>query len=42
VKTQGSMGKTNFFLGTLPCILAMWLNIEAPQKIEEKYAYNSF
>jgi hypothetical protein len=36
VKIQDSMGKTNFFFGTLPCrpwaILATWLCIGAPQK----------
>jgi hypothetical protein len=37
VKNQDSMGKTNFFLSTLPfspwTILATWLYVGAPQKI---------
>jgi hypothetical protein len=37
VKNQDSMGKTNFFLGTLPfslwAILATWLHVGAPQII---------
>jgi hypothetical protein len=37
VKNQASMGKTNFFLSTLPfnpwAILATWLHVGAPQKI---------
>jgi hypothetical protein len=40
VKNQDSMDKTNFFLSTLPfspwAILATWLHIGAPQKIQEK------
>jgi hypothetical protein len=40
VKNQDSMGKTNFFLSTLPfslwAVLATWLHIGAPQKIQEK------
>jgi hypothetical protein len=40
VKNQDSMGKTNFFLSTLPFspwgVLATWLHVEAPQKIQEK------
>jgi hypothetical protein len=40
VKNQDSMGKTNFFLNTLPfspwAVLATWLHIGAPQKIQEK------
>jgi hypothetical protein len=40
VKSQDSMGKTNFFLSTLPfstwAILATWLHVGAPQKIHEK------
>jgi hypothetical protein len=36
VKNQDSMGKTNFFLSTLPfnpwAILATWLHVGAPQK----------
>jgi hypothetical protein len=39
VKNQDSMGKTNFFLSTLPfspwAILATWLNVGATQKIYE-------
>jgi hypothetical protein len=34
------MGKTNFFLSTMPfsfwAVLATWLHVGAPQKIEEK------
>jgi hypothetical protein len=40
VKTQDSMGKTNFFLSTLRfslwAVLATWLHVGAPQKIQEK------
>jgi hypothetical protein len=40
VKNQDFMGKTNFFLSTLPfspwVVLATWLHVEAPQKIQEK------
>jgi hypothetical protein len=40
MKNQGFMGKTNFFLTTLPfsswAILATWLHVGAPQKIQEK------
>jgi hypothetical protein len=40
VKNQDSMGKTNFFLGTLPfnpwAVSATWLHGGAPQKIQEK------
>jgi hypothetical protein len=40
VKNQDSMGKTNFFLSTLPFslwgILATWLHVGAPQNIQEK------
>jgi hypothetical protein len=40
VKNQDSMGKTIFFLSTLPfspwAILATWLYVGAPQKIQEK------
>jgi hypothetical protein len=36
-ETQESMGKTNFFLSTLPFspwgASATWLHVEAPQKI---------
>jgi hypothetical protein len=36
VKTQDFMGKTNFFLSTLPfspwAVLATWLHVRAPQK----------
>jgi hypothetical protein len=38
VKKQDFMGKTNFFLSTLPfnpwAILATWLHVGAPQKIQ--------
>jgi hypothetical protein len=37
VKNQDSMGKTNFFLSTLPfnpwAVLATWLHVGAPHKI---------
>jgi hypothetical protein len=40
VKNQDFMGKTNFFLSTLPfspwAILATWLHVGAPQKMQEK------
>jgi hypothetical protein len=40
VKIQDSMGKINFFLSTLPfspwAVLATWLHVGAPQKIQEK------
>jgi hypothetical protein len=40
VKIQDSMGKTNFFLSTLPfnpwAVSATWLHVRAPQKIQEK------
>jgi hypothetical protein len=40
VKNQDSMGTTNFFLSTLPfnpwTLLATWLHVGAPQKIQEK------
>jgi hypothetical protein len=40
VKTQDFMGKTNFFLCTLPfslwVVLATWLHVGATQKIQEK------
>jgi hypothetical protein len=40
VKIQDFMGKTNFFLSTLPfspwAILPSWLHVGAPQKIQEK------
>jgi hypothetical protein len=40
VKNQDSMGKTNFFLNTLPfspwAVSATWLQIGAPHKIQEK------
>jgi hypothetical protein len=40
VKNQDFMGKTNYFLSTLPfspwAILATWLHAEASQKIQEK------
>jgi hypothetical protein len=39
-KKQDSMGKTDFFLSTLPfslwAILDTWLHVGAPQKIQEK------
>jgi hypothetical protein len=40
VKNQDSMDKTKFFFSTLPFspweILATWLHVGAPQKIQEK------
>jgi hypothetical protein len=40
VKNQDFMVKTNFFLSTLPfstwAVLATWLHVGAPQKIQEK------
>jgi hypothetical protein len=40
VKNQDFMGKTNFFLSTLPfspwAVLATWLDVGAPQKIFKK------
>jgi hypothetical protein len=40
VKNQDSMGKTNFFLSTLPfspwALLATWLHVGAPQKYKKK------
>jgi hypothetical protein len=40
VKNQDFMGKTNYFLRTLPfspwAILATWLYVGAPKKIQEK------
>jgi hypothetical protein len=40
VKNQDSMGKTNFFLSTLPfnpwAVSATWLHVGASQKIQEK------
>jgi hypothetical protein len=40
VKTQDSMDKTNFFFSTLYfnlwAVLATWLHVEAPQKIQEE------
>jgi hypothetical protein len=39
VKNQDFMGKTNLFLSTLPfspwVVLATWLHVGAPQKIQE-------
>jgi hypothetical protein len=39
-ENKDSMGKTNFFLSTLPfnpwAVLATWLHVGAPQKIQEK------
>jgi hypothetical protein len=43
---QDSMGKTNFFFGTLPfnpwAILAMWLHIGSPHKIQENELTTKF
>jgi hypothetical protein len=40
VKNQDFMGKTKYFLSTLPfspwAVLATWLHVGAPQKIQEK------
>jgi hypothetical protein len=40
VKNQDSMGKTNFFLSTLPfipwAVLVAWLHVGALQKIQDK------
>jgi hypothetical protein len=40
VKKQDFMGKTNFFFSTQPfipwAVLATWLHVEAPHKIQEK------
>jgi hypothetical protein len=40
MKKQDSMGKTNFFFSTLPfslwAVLATWLHIGAPQKMQGK------
>jgi hypothetical protein len=40
VEIQDSMGKTNFFLSTLPfspwAVSATWLHVGVPQKIQEK------
>jgi hypothetical protein len=40
VKIQDSMGKTNNILSTLPfspwAVLATWLHVGAPHKIQEK------
>ena len=40
IKMQDFMDKTNFFGGTLPfsswAILATWLHLEVPQKLQEK------
>jgi hypothetical protein len=40
VRNQDSMGKTNFFLSTLPfspwVVLATWLHVGAPHKIHKK------
>jgi hypothetical protein len=39
VKNQDFMGKRNFFLSTMPfspwAVLATWLHVGAPQKIQE-------
>jgi hypothetical protein len=41
VENQDSIGKTNFFLSTLPfspwVVLATWLHVGGPQKIHEKW-----
>jgi hypothetical protein len=41
VKNQDFMGKTNYFLRTLPfspwAVFATWLHVGAPQKIHEKW-----
>jgi hypothetical protein len=46
MKKQDSMDKTNFFFSTLSfnpwAVLATWLYIGAPQKMEEKLTYNPF
>jgi hypothetical protein len=40
VKNKDSMGKTNYFLSTMPfnpwAVLATWLHAGAPKKIEKK------
>jgi hypothetical protein len=40
IKIQDFMNKTIFFLGTLPfsswVVLATWLHLETPQKLQEK------
>jgi hypothetical protein len=40
MKNQDSMGKTKFFFSTLSfspwAILATWMHVGAPQKIQEK------
>jgi hypothetical protein len=40
MKTQDSMGKKNFFFGTLTfshwAVVTMWLHVGAPQKMQEK------
>jgi hypothetical protein len=40
MKNQDFMGKTNFFLSTLPfnpwAVSATWLHVGAPKKIHEK------
>jgi hypothetical protein len=40
MKNQDSKGKTNFFLTTMPfslwAVLATWLHVGTPQKIQEK------
>jgi hypothetical protein len=42
IKNQDFVGKTNFFLSSLPfnlrAISATWLHVGAPQKIQEKWA----
>jgi hypothetical protein len=40
------MGKTNLFFGTLPnspwAMLATWLHLRAPQKLQKNRTYNPF
>jgi hypothetical protein len=40
MKNQDSMGKTSLFFSTLPfslwAVLATWLHVGAPEKIQEK------
>jgi hypothetical protein len=46
VKIQDFMDKTNLFFGTLPtspwAMLATWLHLRAPQKLQKNRTYNSF
>jgi hypothetical protein len=45
VENQDFMGKTNFFLSTLPfspwAVLKIWLHVGGPQKIHEKTELNT-